>query len=75
MKIALAKKNPQGVHVFYVLSKSGRRYTVQFIRRARMKRWDCTCPDFTFRRQLKGSHRFCKHIHYVTCTGASKPRA
>lgn len=65
MQIRTAKKNPQGVKVFYIESQSGHRYTVQFIRRAGMKRWDCTCPDFTFRRQLKGSFRFCKHIKRI----------
>jgi len=70
MRVKLAKNNPQGVRVFYILSDSLRRYTVQFIRRAGMRRWDCTCPDFTYRRQAKGSYRACKHIKHVKRWGS-----
>ena len=74
MIVQRAKTNPQGVKIFYILSNSGHRYTAQFIRRAGMRRWDCTCPDFTYRRQAKGSYRACKHIHFMTCTGKSIPK-
>lgn len=62
MTITIAKRNRPGVRTFYVNSNSGSRYVVTHVRRAGMNRWSCTCPDFTFRRQVKRSHRFCKHI-------------
>lgn len=65
MTIKQAANNQPGVHTYYIHSDSGADYVVTHIRRARMNRWDCACPDFTFRRQAKGSHRACKHITAV----------
>jgi hypothetical protein len=61
MTITAAKKRP-GVRTFYIESDSGFHYAVTHIRRAGMRRWVCSCPDFFYRRQTKGSYRSCKHI-------------
>lgn len=65
MTARLAQRNRPGVKTFYVNSDSGANYVVTHVRRAGMRRWSCTCPDFTFRRQTKGSYRACKHIREV----------
>jgi predicted nucleic acid-binding Zn finger protein len=62
MRVTEAKKNPPGEKVYYVEGESGNRYTVLHVRRAGMDRWSCTCSDFVYRREMKGSHRSCKHI-------------
>lgn len=65
MTIRQASNKQPGIHTYYIHSGSGADYVVAHVRRARMNRWSCTCPDFTFRRQAKGSHRHCKHIAVV----------
>ena len=65
MTITPATQNRSGVRFFYVRSDSGKDYTVTHIRRAGMNRWSCSCPDFFFRGQTKGSRRFCKHLRAV----------
>jgi len=65
MTITAAANKLKGVKTFYVLSDSGKQYVVTHIRREGMCRWSCTCPDFTFRRQLHRSGRFCKHLKAV----------
>lgn len=75
MTIRTANNTTPGVHVYYVRSESGADYIVTHVRRAGMDRWSCTCPDFTFRRQAKGSHRFCKHVKEVVASFATRTRA
>lgn len=65
MTIRFAANKTAGVKTVYVTGDSGSQYTVQFIRRAGMRRVSCSCPDFVYRGQLKRSHRACKHIKTV----------
>ena len=66
MTIRRAHDKTSGVHTFYVGSEPRLgEYIVTHVRRAGMNRWTCTCPQFVFRGQVKGSHRFCKHIRAV----------
>jgi predicted nucleic acid-binding Zn finger protein len=65
MTIKQAASNQPGVHTYYVHSDSGADYVVTHVRRAGMRFWSCSCPDFLFRRQMKGSHRHCKHVNQV----------
>lgn len=68
MTITTANNRTPGLRTFYVESETHpdqAPYVVQHIRRAGMCRWSCTCKDFVFRRQLKGSHRACKHVRAV----------
>lgn len=65
MTIKQANNKQPGVHTYYIHSDSGADYVVVHVRRAGMNRWSCNCPDFTFRRQAKGTHRSCKHIRSV----------
>jgi hypothetical protein len=63
MTIRAANNRTPGVRTFYVGSEStpSVEYVVQFIRRARQRRWFCDCADFKFRRLARKRH--CKHIH------------
>jgi len=66
MTIRAANNRTPGVRTFYVASQSrvGAQYVVQFIRRARQRRWFCDCGDFKFRKLARKRH--CKHIHQLT---------
>jgi hypothetical protein len=61
MTVRAANNHRPGVRTFYVASESqpGTQYVVQFIRRARQRRWYCDCSDFKFRRLARRRH--CKH--------------
>ncbi len=65
MTIRAANNRTPGVRTFYVASEStpGVEYVIQFIRRARQRRWFCDCADFKFRRLARKRH--CKHIHQL----------
>lgn len=68
MTITTASNRTAGLRTYYCESESHPDkppYVIQHIRRAGMRRWTCSCPDFIFRRQVKGSHRACKHIRAV----------
>lgn len=60
-----AQHHTSGIRTYYVPSdsKPGVEYTVQYIRKRGMKRWQCSCPQFFFRCVPK--RRQCKHIHLV----------
>lgn len=68
MTITQASNRTPGLRTFYVESETHpeqQPYIVQHIRRAGMNRWSCSCKDFIFRRQAKGTWKFCKHIRAV----------
>lgn len=67
MTITAASNKVPGVKFFHVLSESdpSKKYVVAHVRRAGMNRWSCSCNDFLFRRQTRGSFRFCKHLRAV----------
>lgn len=64
MTLRLADNKKPGVQTFYLGSESapGKEYIVQLVRRAGMRRWACSCPDYIFRGATKASHNSCKHI-------------
>ncbi len=68
MTVRAAHNHTSGVRTFYVGSESqpGVQYVAQHIRRAGRRFWACSCPDFLFRRQMKRSHRSCKHLRQLT---------
>jgi len=63
MTIRAANNHVPGVHTFYLVSDSGKEYTLQHVRRCGQRRWFCTCPDFTYRRVAHKKH--CKHLRQV----------
>ena len=66
MTIRQAASKTTGIRFFYVRSTpQSTERVVTHIRRAGMDRWTCNCPDFTFRGQLKKSHRACKHVRFA----------
>lgn len=62
MTITPSTNRTPGVKHFQVVGDSGASYVLTHVRRARMNRWTCSCLDFIYRRQHKGSHKFCKHL-------------
>lgn len=67
MTISQANNHKPGISTYYVNSESrpGVRHVVMRVRRAHMDRWSCTCENFVFVRQARGSGRHCKHIKAV----------
>lgn len=63
MTILPAQHHVHGIQHFYVHSDSGQHYTVTHIRRRGEHRWQCTCPDYTFRRLAQRRH--CKHLRQL----------
>lgn len=66
IRIVRPRQIRNGVRLYaYVHSASDRRrkHLVTYIRTASMRRWNCDCADFLFRRV--GQRRVCKHIHRV----------
>ena len=68
MTIRAAHNHTPGVRTFYVASASqpGVEYVATFVRRAGRRFRTCSCPDFLFRRQMKRTHRACKHLRQIT---------
>lgn len=62
MHIRVADNKTPGVRTFYVESRTvpGKEHTCQYVRRGKMRRWYCTCGDFTYRRLPKMRH--CDHL-------------
>ena len=68
MRIRTAIKNPKGIRIFYVPSKSNTvaiapPWTVQMIRRGRARKVVCNCPRFFFQDSIKGRH--CHHARLI----------
>jgi len=66
MTLRRAEHHTAGIRTYYVASDSnpGTEYTVQFIRKRGMRRWQCNCPQFFYRCLVR--RRRCKHIRLVT---------
>jgi hypothetical protein len=64
-QIRVADNQMPGLRTFYIPSDedSNVEYSVQFIRRAGMKRWTCQCKDFFYRKEP--TKRNCKHIKRI----------
>jgi hypothetical protein len=70
MTITASANNRPGVRHFQVIGDSGETYAVSFIRRSGVRRWFCTCKDFTYRRLALKRH--CKHIHATRFSNLEK---
>jgi hypothetical protein len=75
--IRAAHQRRSGIFTFYISSSSrpGVEYAIQHIRRAGMRRWQCSCPQFFYRCVARRRH--CKHLHALRlltehCRGVSR---
>lgn len=67
LRIRMAKKPDVGKDFFYIESqkfgKEAKEYAVKYIHNGIRKTWECTCPDYFYRKGDKNRH--CKHIHFA----------